>query len=403
MMFIGLTGHSCQAAFARIPPAGIIRHQQKKEILTRSMANNVQISDARVEPAEAARQAKLRYVLDDRPGITRRKRGKSFQYLDPDGSPIRDPDELKRIASLAIPPAWTEVWICPNPNGHLQATGRDARNRKQYRYHPRWHEVRDESKFDRMLEFGRDLPAIRERVEQDLRRKTLCRERVLAAVVRLLETTFIRVGNDEYAKQNRSYGLTTMKDRHADVTSTTVHFRFRGKSGKKREVRLQDRRLARVVKQCRDIPGQELFQYYDGEGERRDVRSEDVNEYLREISGKDYTAKDFRTWAGTVLACLALQEAETFDNASQAKKNVTQAVKKAAERLGNTPAICRKSYIHPAIIETYMEGGLAEALKRRVDEEMDTSLADLEPEEAAVLALLSRRLQVEQQRLPKAS
>jgi DNA topoisomerase-1 len=351
---------------------------------------------APVDPVASAEAAGLRYVSDAGPGIRRKRAGKHFSYVGPDDRPIRDPAELKRIKSLGIPPAYTDVWICPDPRGHLQATGRDAKGRKQYRYHQRWREVRDETKYGRMIAFGSALPAIRARTERDLELPGLPREKVLAGVVRLLETTLIRVGNEEYAKTNKSFGLTTMHDRHVTVEGATVRFHFRGKSGKTHSIMLNDRRLARIVKRCRDLPGYELFQYIDEQGQRQTIDSGDVNDYLREISGQNFTAKDFRTWAGTVLAAMALQEFATFDSAAQAKKNVVRAIESVAERLGNTPSICRKCYVHPAVLDTYLEGGLVETLQQRVEQELSDELRDLRPEEAAVMGLLMRRLAHEQ-------
>ena len=318
--------------------------------------------------------------------------GLHFSYIGPDGSRIRDPAILQRIRSLAIPPAWTDVWISPRPNGHIQATGRDAKGRKQYRYHPRWRTVRDEAKYERMIEFGRTLPKIRERTDADLARSGLPREKVLAAVVQLLEKTLIRVGNEEYAQENRSFGLTTLRSRHADVGASGVLFHFRGKGGKEHSVDVDDRRLAALVKRCQELPGQDLFQYVDEDGERRSIGSEDVNDYLREISGSDFTAKDFRTWAGTKLAAMALQEFKRVDSDAQAKRNVVEAIERVAEKLGNTPAICRKCYVHPAIIDAYMDGSMAKALKKRADSALRESLGELSGEEAAVMTLLQQRL-----------
>jgi len=346
---------------------------------------------------DSARGVGLRYVRDDRPGIRRKRTRTSFRYVAPDGSPVRDDATLRRIRSLAIPPAWTDVWICPLANGHIQATGRDAKNRKQYRYHPRWRDVRDETKFSRMIAFGDALPRIRERVDRDLALRGLPREKVLATVVRLLETTLIRVGNDEYARDNNSFGLTTMRDRHVDVNGSRVEFAFTGKSGKKHRIDLRDRRLAKVVKRCRDIPGYELFQYIDEAGERRTIDSGDVNDYLREITGQDFSAKDFRTWAGTVIATLALQEFAQFDSEVQARRNVVQAVERVAERLGNTPAVSRKSYIHPAVIDAYLDGTMLQVLRARTEDELVRELPNLTPEEAAVMTLLQRRLLREQE------
>ena len=344
------------------------------------------------EPIEAAQAAGLRYVSDTRPGIRRKRAGKGFSYTGPDGAAIRDDQTLRRIRSLAIPPAWQDVWICPLPNGHLQAAGRDARGRKQYRYHPRWRSTRDETKYERMADFGRALPRIRERIEQDLALPGLPREKVLATVVRLLEITLIRVGNEEYAKSNRSFGLTTLCDRHVQVDGTQLRFEFRGKSGVRHRVDLRDRRLARIVKRCRDLPGHELFQYVDDAGQHQTIDSGDVNDYLRAISGEDFTAKDFRTWAGTVLAALALQEFEAFDSQAQAKRNIVAAIQNVAKRLGNTPSVCRKCYVHPAIIDAYLEGSTLNVLRQRTEQELTGDLARLPPEEAAVLALLQQRL-----------
>jgi DNA topoisomerase-1 len=344
------------------------------------------------EPIESARVAGLRYVSDTRPGIRRKRAGRGFSYTSPDGARIRDAEVLSRIRSLAIPPAWQDVWICSQPNGHLQATGRDARGRKQYRYHPRWRATRDETKYERMIAFARALPRIREQIEQDLRRPGLPREKVLATVIRLLETTLIRVGNEEYARANRSFGLTTMRDRHVQVDSARLRFEFRGKSGIRHSVDLRDRRLARIVKRCRDIPGYELFQYVDDDGQRQTIGSADVNDYLHTIGGEDFTTKDFRTWAGTVLAALALQEFEAFDSQTQAKQNVVRAIEQVARRLGNTPAVCRKCYVHPAVIDAYLDGAMLDALRQHTKQELTGDLANLPPEEAAVLALLQQRL-----------
>ena len=352
---------------------------------------------------ESARVAGLRYVSDRMPGIRRRRAGKGFLYFGPDGRRLRDTEEILRIKRLAIPPAWREVWICPSANGHVQASARDAKGRKQYRYHPRWRAVRDETKYTRMIAFARALPRIRERAERDLERPGLPREKVLAAVVRLLEVTQIRVGNNEYARANRSYGLTTLREHHVDVSGHTLRFRFRGKSGKEHAVDLSDRRLARIVKQCQDLPGQELFQYIDDDGGRRTIDSTDVNAYLREISGDDFTAKEFRTWAGTVLAALALQEFEKFDSATQAKRNVVRAIEAVATVLGNTPAISRKCYVHPAVLDAYMEGVTLRRLKAKAEQRMRTALGGLRPEEAAVLALLQQRLARDVERLPKSA
>ena len=354
--------------------------------------------------AAVSEAEELRYITDAEPGITRHRAGKGFFYRDPDGKRISDPGRLRWIRSLAIPPAWQNVWISPDPNGHLLASGRDAKGRKQYRYHPRWRALQEASKFDRMLAFGAVLPALRARVNEDLARRGLGREKVLALVVRLLETTLIRVGNEEYAKLNKSFGLTTMRDRHLKVQGTQLKFKFRGKSGKPHEITLKSRRLAQLVKQCQDIRGQELFQYLDEDGERRRVSSEDVNAYLREITGESFTAKDFRTWSGTVLAAWALNELESFDTQAAAKRNITRAIEAVAGRLGNTPAICRKSYVHPAILDCYLDGSLVEALKAEVERELREEVGGLTSEEAIVLAFLQRRLQAESvERVPDAA
>jgi DNA topoisomerase-1 len=341
------------------------------------------------DPVESAQSAGLRYVSDMQPGIRRKRAGKGFVYVGPDGKNIRDAKELVRIKSLAIPPAYTDVWICPYPNGHIQATGRDARRRKQYRYHPKWREVRDETKFGRMLAFSEVLPKIRARIEKDLQQPGLTREKVLATVVRLLECTRIRVGNDEYTKTNRSFGLTTLQDRHVEVSGSSVRFEFRGKSGKVHKVTLSDRRLARIVQRCQALPGEDLFQYEDDEGVRQSIGSGDVNDYIREISGQEFTAKDFRTWAGTLMAVAALTEAGAWSTQRQAKSNVLRAIDQVAEQLNNTRAVCRKYYVHPAVLETYMSGTMLEHLQ---SETKGGGKDDLDAEEAAVVRLLRRHL-----------
>ena len=344
------------------------------------------------DPPAAARAAGLRYVHDDRPGIRREPVKDGFRYLDAKGEPVEDEATLKRIKSLAIPPAWTDVWICPQANGHLQATGRDARGRKQYRYHPKWRTVRDEVKYERMIKFGKALPQIRKEVDRALSLPGLPREKVLATIVYLLEATMMRIGNDEYARENKSYGLTTLRNRHVRIDGSEVEFRFRGKSGVYHDVKVHDRRLARIIRRTRDLPGQDLFQYLDEDGETHTVGSSDVNDYLRTITGEDYTAKDFRTWSGTVLAAMALQEFEAVDSDTQAKKNVVRAIESVAERLGNTPSVCRKCYVHPAVLDAYLDGTMLEGLRARAEESLVEDLKDLQPEEAAVLAMLERRL-----------
>ena len=355
------------------------------------------IATALADPPAAARAAGLRYVHDDKPGIRREPRADGFRYLDAKGEPVEDEATLARIKSLVIPPAWTEVWICPQANGHLQATGRDAKGRKQYRYHPKWRATRDEVKYERMLKFGQALPAIRAEVDRALGLPGLPREKVLATIVYLLEATMMRVGNEEYARTNKSFGLTTLRNRHVKVDGSEVEFRFRGKSGVYHKVKVQDRRLARIIARARDLPGQELFQYVDDEGETHSIDSSDVNDYLRSITGEEYTAKDFRTWSGTVLAALALQEFEKFDSEAQAKKNIVRAIESVAEKLGNTPSICRKCYVHPAVLDAYLEGTVLEVLRERTEQELSEDLHALQPEEAAVVAMLQQRLRHEQE------
>ena len=311
------------------------------------------------DPVESAKLAGLRYVSDAAPGIGRRRSGRGFSYRDADGKTIRDRAVLRRIKALVIPPAWTDVWICTLAHGHIQASARDAKGRKQYRYHARWREVRDEDKYDRMVAFGEALPKLRRRLEEDLAQPGLPRTKLLATVVRLLELTLIRIGNEEYARANESYGLTTLRERHVQVTGSTLRFRFRGKSGKLHEVAVVDRRLAAVVKRCQSLPGQELFQYVDEGGEQQSIDSSDVNAYLRETMGDDFTAKDFRTWAGSVLATQILGTPPLDESATDPKKRVVEAIKQVARRLGNTPATCRKHYVHPLVLEAFLAGSLA--------------------------------------------
>jgi DNA topoisomerase-1 len=344
------------------------------------------------ESIEAAEEAGLRYITDDRPGYTRKRKGDDFDYFDTEGKPITDEQRLLRIKRLAIPPAWTEVWICPSANCHIQATGRDARRRKQYLYHERWREVRDENKYDRMIAFGKALPKIRRRVAHDLKLSGLPRNKVLATVVQLLERTFIRIGNEEYARENKSFGLTTMKERHVEVKGSKLRFRFRGKSGKEHEVDVTDRRIAKIVSKLQDLPGQDLFKYVDDDGEVRDVTSQDVNEYLREITGEDFSAKDFRTLAGTVLMAVALKAQEQFESNKQAKANIKTALSAVSKILGNTPAICRKCYVHPAIFESYLSQKSIDGLKQMTEEALEKEDVDLRSSEKAVLKFLESRL-----------
>lgn len=351
----------------------------------------VELPTAATDGLASARAAGLRYTTDRRPGIRRQRSGQRFTYVGPDGKAIRDARELERIRKLVIPPAWTDVWICPDPRGHLQATGRDARGRKQYRYHPRWREVRDETKYDRLIAFARALPVIRRTVAEHLRQPGLMREKVLATVVTLLERTLIRIGNDEYARVNRSFGLTTLRDGHVEISGARLRFSFRGKSGIEHEVDLRDERLARIVRQCRDLPGYELFQYLDVNGDRQTVGSEEVNAYLKTITGQDITSKDFRTWSGTVLAAQLLCECKPCTCEAESKRNIVRIVEVVAGRLGNTRAVCRRCYIHPAVLEAYTEGawkgmGNGRGAKR------SRSAHGLNGAETVVLALLQRRL-----------
>jgi DNA topoisomerase I len=357
-----------------------------------SSFDSVDSAQVIVDPKDAAEAVGLRYVSDARPGISRKKAGRGFTYCRADRSRLVEPDVLGRIRALAVPPAWTDVWICPYADGHIQATGRDAKGRKQYRYHSRFREVRESTKYGHVVAFADALPSIREKVREHMALRGLPREKVLATVVHLLETTLIRVGNDDYAKQNNSYGLTTLKNRHVAVDGNEVRFCFIGKSGKQWSLRVRDRRIAKIIKACQELPGQELIQYVDQDGNCRDVSSTDVNDYLREITGEDITAKDFRTWAGTVLAAMALNELESFDNAAQAKRNLRAAIEKVSARLGNTPTICRKCYVHPEVLNAYMDGNLVLELKSKAESELRSGLENLKPEEAAVLALLRNRL-----------
>jgi DNA topoisomerase-1 len=339
------------------------------------------------EKACEAEEAGLRYVSDDSLGYRRRVKGNDFEYLDTEGRPIRGQQRLVRIKRLAIPPAWTDVWICPSSNGHIQATGRDARRRKQYRYHDRWREVRDENKFERLANFVRALPNIRRRVAADLKLRGLPREKVLAAIARLLERTFIRIGNEEYARENKSFGLTTIKNRHVTVNGAQMRFCFRGKSGRQHEVDVTDRRIAKIVSRCQDLPGQDLFQYVAEDGELRDVTSQDVNDYLREITGENFTAKDFRTWGGTVLVAIALAAQDRFESSKQAKANVKRAICAVAELLGNTPAICRKCYVHPVVLEAYLGDRAIAGLTKATGRSNNINLRAVE---RAILKLILR-------------
>jgi DNA topoisomerase-1 len=369
-----------------------VRHAERRKKRQSAHIRALVRTKAPLPPPESAKIAGLRYVSDVRTqGIRRIGSQKRFRYVDPQGRSIGDRAELQRIKALVIPPAWKDVWICPDPRGHLQATGRDARGRKQYRYHPRWREVRDEVKYGRLIAFAEALPRVRARADADLRKSGLPREKVLAAVVQLLEKTLIRVGNEEYARDNGSIGLTTMRDQHAKVNGKTVRFEFRGKSRIQHAIDLRDARLARIVKACRDLPGYELFKYVDENGTHQVIDSADVNAYVREVSGSDFTAKDFRTWAGTVLAAKALADVEAFTSNADAKRKIAAAVESVAKRLGNTKAVCRKCYIHPAILDAYMDGATIETLKTRTSR-MARSRASLTAEEMAVVGIIERRL-----------
>ena len=335
----------------------------------------------------------LRYVSDAAPGIRRRRSGSGFTYLDADGKRVDDPETLARIRALAIPPAWTDVWICAISNGHLQATGRDARGRKQYRYHDRWREVRDENKFEQLADFGRALTPIRRGVHRDLLLEGLPREKVLATVVRLMDTAYARIGNLSYAKENKSFGLTTLRDKHVDIKGSAVRFQFTGKGGKEHEFGVEDPRLARIVRRCRDLPGYDLFQYVEQDGTRRTIGSGDVNDYLRELTGGEFTAKYFRTWAGTLLAAKTLAAMPPPKSERAGKRKVTRAVEVVAQSLGNTPAIARKSYIDPLVIESYVNGTLAAEWERALPKRPPRYATKLRADEQRLLRLLKQRAQ----------
>ncbi|HEV3088484.1 MAG TPA: hypothetical protein VGX96_14810 [Candidatus Elarobacter sp.] len=343
------------------------------------------------EGPEAAKAAGLRYTTDAIPGIRRVKRRSGFSYVAADGKPITDAKEIARIKALAIPPAYTDVWICPYPNGHLQATGRDARGRKQYRYHKRWRAVRDENKFDRMIDFAKALPAIRAAVARDIAHTGLPREKVLATIVALMERTAMRVGNEEYARENDSYGLTTMRDDHVDVKGATVRFHFRGKSGKFHKIEVHDKRIALIVKKSQDIPGQRLFEYLDEEGTAHPVHSEDVNDYVKTVGGGEFTAKDFRTWEATMMAALDLAATKAEEqNQTERKRIVTEVIKKVADHLGNTPTVAKKSYVYPGVIDEFLGHGTLELIETSVARARHRTEHDLDAHESAVVALIER-------------
>jgi DNA topoisomerase-1 len=372
-----------RARIAYVPTSASRARKEKKRIAKIEVAT---------DPVEVAEDAGLRYVSDDQPGYTRKPKGHDFEYFDTDGKPLHDETRRLRIQRLAIPPAYKDVWICPSPNGHIQATARDARGRKQYRYHERWREARDENKYDRMLVFGQALPKIRRQVNKDMGLHDLPRNKVLATVVHLLGRTFIRIGNEEYARDNKSFGLTTMRNRHVDVKGAKLSFSFRGKSGVEHEIDVSDRRLANIIRRLQDLPGQDIFQYEDEAGEVRNVTSQDVNDYLQEITGEGFTAKDFRTWAGTVLTAMALSAQGPAENKTQAKKNIKDSITAVAKILGNTPTICRKCYVHPVVLESYLDGDMIEGLKQKTEEALSENLEDLRAEEAAVMSFIQARL-----------
>lgn len=344
------------------------------------------------DPKEAAKEARLRYVTDISPGIRRVKKGNGFSYVHPDGKTVSDETTLARIRGLVIPPAWTDVWICTHPRGHLQATGRDAKGRKQYRYHTDWRAVRDSTKYDKLTIFGKLLPKIRSRVADDLKRRGLPREKVLAAVVRILDLTHIRIGNEEYARENNSFGLTTLRSRHVDVDGSTVRFRFRGKSGQQQDLHFRDPRIARVIRRCEELPGHELFGYVDDDGNAVDVESQHVNDYLREATGEEITAKDFRTWGGTVQATACLMRAGECDTELQTKHCMTDAVKQVADVLGNRPATCRKYYIDPRVFSAYQRRHLCGYIAKELTKHKEYDETSLQPIEKAVLKLLEETL-----------
>ena len=366
--------------------------RQRRCCLSPAAGTHAEDTGTIVDPQDAAEQAGLFYVNDASLGISRRKAGTGWSYRLANGKEVTDTKTVARIRKLAIPPAYVDVWICPGPRGHLQATGRDAKGRKQYRYHADFREVRDSTKYDHMLDFATALPAIRSAIDTHMALKGLPRKKVLAVIVRLLETTMIRVGNEDYARANKSYGLTTLLDRHVAVEGSDLKFHFKGKSGKVWKLGLKDRRVAKIVKASQDLPGQHLFQYVDEAGGRHEVGSADINAYLKEISGKDITAKDFRTWTGTVLAAMALAEYEKVDSKAAAKKNIRTAVESVASKLGNTPAVCRKCYIHPEILDSYLGAELTLEVRTEVEKSLRDDVAALTPQEAVVLAFLQRRL-----------
>ena len=360
--------------------------------MLRQNSKDEEVLDRSAEVASAIAEQGLRYVSDSSPGYRRKRTGTSFSYYDKDGKRITDAAVIRRIKSIGIPPAYEFVWICPSPNGHIQATGLDARGRKQYRYHAKWRELRDQNKYEHIMEFAAALPALRARVASDMRRDGLPREKVLATIVSLLEKTLVRVGNAEYAQTNKSYGLTTMRRKHVAIGRGVLRFEFTGKSGKQWKLQVENKRIAAIVKRCAEIPGHELFKYIDDDGAWRTVDSGDVNECIKEITRQDFSAKDFRTWAGTVLAALALAEFKKYDSQAEAKRNVVAAIEKVAKQLGNTPAICRKSYVHPEILSAYMSGDLVKMIDAKIAQKFKRQYAKLTADEIMVLAFLHKRL-----------
>ncbi|KYG98512.1 DNA topoisomerase IB [Bradyrhizobium sp. DOA1] len=360
--------------------------------MLRETGNDEQVLDRTAEVAATIAEEGLRYVSDSAPGYTRKRTGTTFSYYDQDGERITDASIVRRIKSIGIPPAYESVWICPSANGHIQATGIDARGRKQYRYHPKWRELRDQNKYEHIIQFAVALPALRERVAADMKRDGLPREKVLATIVSLLEKTLIRVGNAEYAEKNKSYGLTTMRRKHVAVGRGVLRFDFTGKSGKQWKLRVEDKRIAAIVKRCAEIPGHELFKYLDDDGQPRTVDSGDVNAYIKDITGEDFSAKDFRTWAGTVLAALALAEFKKYDSQAEAKRNIVAAIESVSKQLGNTPAICRKCYVHPEVLNAYMSGELVKMIEGKIAQKFKRQYAKLTSDEIMVLAFLRKRL-----------
>jgi DNA topoisomerase I len=360
--------------------------------MLRQNSKDEEVLDRTAEVASAIAEEGLRYVSDSAPGYRRKRTGTSFSYYDKDGKRITDAAVIRRIKSIGIPPAYEFVWICPSPNGHIQATGLDARGRKQYRYHPKWRELRDQNKYEHIMQFAAALPALRARVASDMKRDGLPREKVLATIVSLLEKTLVRVGNAEYAQTNKSYGLTTMRRKHVAIGRGVLRFEFTGKSGKQWKLQVEDKRIVSVVKRCAEIPGHELFKYIDDDGASHTVDSSDVNDYIKEITQQDFSAKDFRTWAGTVLAALALSEFKKYDSQAEAKRNIVAAIEKVAKQLGNTPAICRKSYVHPEILNAYMSGDLVKMIDAKIAQKFKRQYAKLTADEVMVLAFLHKRL-----------